>query len=200
MNTPLPAVQPPALPRARVTASARLSPLPPRSSPPPLRQACPKGTVEQDLKARPILTLQDYLRQFTNADGDLIVEDSHAQCMIADGRLPAYKSAGVWLVRATEPLPMTRKATEAREPLTVPSHITLIEWGTALIASRTYPTAQARERALAQARHTIHDWRKRGRISPEDLYQSRSNYLIRREAVLLPPPPPRPRRRHRRRP
>lgn len=121
--------------------------------------------IQTDLQQRPVLTLQEYLRQFTDAAGRQLLEDSCAQVMISDGRLPAYKSAGVWLVNANEPFPNGEK----RPPLTDPEFITLIEWG----------------KRLGRDRNATHDWRKRGNLGHARTYQSRGKWLIHKDT---PPP------------
>lgn len=103
-------------------------------------------------RPRPIITLGEWRERHG-------IPQSTANLYVKEGRISAYQSGRVWLVRASEGVPRPGHGGR-RPPLSLPEYITLNEWAT----------------RRAVNRHTVNTWIRRQQLS--DFYRSGDVYLI----------------------
>lgn len=106
---------------------------------------------------RPIITLSEWRTKRG-------VPQSTANKFAQEGRIAAYQSESIWLVRSTQRVPVSGAVAE---PLTDPEYITMQEWALKKGVKKT----------------TVTTWVRRGRIT--DCYKSADTHLIRAD---LPTP------------
>ena len=120
---------------------------------------------------QPIITLQEWTRRH---EGE--VSQSAANKWANTGRIAAYRSGHIWLVRATLRPPTPRSGAAAAVRPLIPSYVTLREW-----------TARHSTDDRPRFEDTVQSWIISGEIT--DAYQSGSIWLIRADLPVPPKPP-----------